>query len=170
MAIFQTQSQKQTQKLTFKQIQLFNIVSLHTVELEQYIANEMAANPALEYDLEQTSAEEDPIELENDSDNEANEDFVSEGKLGEDYDYTDYMDRDSLDDYRYEANNHASEDDKREQVYLESHDFTKLLIDQMDLLFISEKEKELGEYLINTLDDDGYLRRKISDIADELSF
>jgi len=170
MAIIQTQSQKQTQKLTFKQIQLFNIVSLHTVELEQYIANEMAANPALEYDLEQTSAEEDPIELENDSDNEANEDFVSEGKLGEDYDYTDYMDRDSLDDYKYEVNNNAAEDDKREQVILESNHFTKGLISQLDMLSISEKEKQLGMYLIESLDDDGYLRRDIGELADELSF
>src|ERR1700749_4767993 len=170
MAIFQTQSQKQTQKLTFKQIQLFNIVSLHTVELEQYIANEMAANPALEYDLEQTSAEEDPIELENDSDNEANEDFVSEGKLGEDYDYTDYMDRDSLDDYKYEVNNNGSEENKREQVIKESNHFTDGLISQLNMISISEKEKKLGLYLIELLDDDGYLRKDVGELADELSF
>src|SRR6478609_1476483 len=103
MAIIQTQSQKQTQKLTSQQIQLHNILALPTVALEQYIAAEMAINPALEFDNE----------VENDTDNESdneedfgaeNEDQVSEGKLGEDYDYTDYMDRDTLDDYRYEAN------------------------------------------------------------------
>src|ERR1700748_1888168 len=122
MAIFQTQSQKQTQKLTFKQIQLFNIVSLHTVELEQYIANEMAINPALEYDLEQNTNED--TQQENTDANELDEDFVSEGKLGEDYDYTDYMDKDALDDYKYEVNNNGSEEDKREQVIIESNHFT----------------------------------------------
>ncbi|MEO8761090.1 MAG: RNA polymerase factor sigma-54 [Bacteroidia bacterium] len=169
MAIIQTQSQKQTQKLTFKQIQLFNIVALHTVELEQYIANEMAANPALEFDTEQTSSEEDS-QAENDNSNDQNEDFVSEGKLGEDYDYTDYMDKDSLDDYKYEVNNNGAEDDKREQIILESNHFTKGLISQLGMLSISEKEKQLGIYLIESLDDDGYLRRDISELADELSF
>jgi RNA polymerase sigma-54 factor len=166
MAIIQTQSQKQTQKLTSQQIQLHNILALPTVALEQYIANEMAINPALEFDTTEaeteTEVEEEPAY--------EHEDKIPDPKLGEDYDHTDYMDRESLDDYRYEANNHASNDDKREQIYHESHDFSNLLVDQLSLLLITDKEKEIGNYLINTLDDDGYLRRKISDVADELSF
>ncbi len=170
MAIIQTQTQKQTQKLTSQQIQLFNMLSLPTVALEQCIAAEMAINPALEYDLEEpTSAEDQEDGNETDTDFE-NENAVSEGKLGEDYDYTDYMDRDSLDDYKYEANNNTNENDKREQVFLESHDFTEPLIEQLGLLPINDKQKEIGAYLINTLDSDGYLRRTISDISDELSF
>ena len=146
------------------------MLSLPTVALEQCIAAEMAINPALEYDTDaEISSEDNQDEPDTESDFE-NEDAVSEGKLGEDYDYTDYMDRDSLDDYKYEANNHANEDDKREQVFLEQHDFTEPLIDQLKLLPISDKQKEIGAYLINTLDSDGYLRRTISDISDELSF
>jgi len=166
MAIIQTQSQKQTQKLTSQQIQLHNILALPTVALEQYIANEMAINPALEFDTlddaTETEVEEEPI-FEHD-------DKILEPKVGEDFDHTDYMDRESLDDYRYEANNHVGTEDKKEQVYLDSFEFTGLLSDQLNLLFISEKQKELGRYIINTLDEDGYLRRKMSDVADELSF
>ncbi len=170
MAIIQTQTQKQTQKLTSQQIQLHNILALPTVALEQYIANEMAINPALEFDndLQEDSPEEKAEETE--VSEYTADDAISEGKLGEDFDHTDYMDRESLDDYKYEANNHSNEDDKREQVYLESHDFTTLLVDQLSLLLISDREKELGEYIINSLEADGYLRRKMSDISDELSF
>ncbi len=171
MAIIQSQSQRQTQKLTSQQIQLFNMLSLPTVALEQCIAAEMAINPALEYDLEDVTPTEDNDNLNDEKESDfENEDAVSEGKLGEDYDYTDYMDKDTLDDYKYEANNHANEDDKREQVFLESHDFTEPLIDQLKLLPLTDKQKEIGSYLINTLDSDGYLRRTISDISDELSF
>lgn len=169
MAIIQTQSQKQTQKLTSQQIQLHNILALPTVALEQYIANEMAINPALEFDTDVPEETNDERDEKEESGSE-NEDTVSEGVLGEDYDHTDYMDREALDDYKYEANNHNNEDEKREQVYLESHDFTELLIDQLNLLLVSDREKELGIYLINSLDSDGYLRRSLSDIADELSF
>lgn len=168
MAIIQTQSQKLTQKLTHQQILLINILTLPTIALEQHIANEMAINPALEYDS---------VENESDTDSEDNtesefpdEDYVSEGKIGEDYDYKDYMDRDSLDDYKYEANNHTKDDEKREQIFLESHDFTISLVNQLGLLPITEKEREIGLYLINTLDSDGYFRRSIADIADEFSF
>src|SRR5580704_9454784 len=166
MAVLQTQSQKQTQKLTYKQIQLYNIVTLHTVELEQYIATEMAANPALEYDTEQDTPDE---EMQHE-DEEPDEDFVSEGKLGEDYDYTDYMDRDLLDDYKYEVNNNGSEENKREQIIPESDHFTQSLISQLNMLSLSDKEKAIGMYLIELLDDDGYLRKDISELADELSF
>lgn len=168
MAIIQSQTQKQTQKLTFKQIQLFNIVALHTVELEQYIANEMAANPALEYDTDEPTPDTEDSQQEDAK--ELDEDYVSEGKLGEDYDYTDYMDKDSLDDYKYEANNNSGEEDKREQIILESNHFTQGLIEQLNMLPVSDKEKQLGMYIIESLDDDGYLRRDISELADELSF
>src|SRR6476660_7221158 len=112
MAIIQSQTQKQTQKLTSQQIQLHNILALPTVALEQYIANEMAINPALEFETEELESNQDEAP-ENEFENELQ---PSEGRLGEDFDHTDYMDRDKLDDYRYEVNNHANEDDKREQV------------------------------------------------------
>lgn len=169
MAIIQSQTQKLTQKLTHQQIQLINILGLPTIALEQHIANEMAINPALEFDtIEKETSEEDNQDTEPEI--EPHEDHISEGKLGEDYDYKDYMDRDSLDDYKYEANNHTKDDEKREQVFLESHDFTVALIEQLNLLPITQKEKEIGIYLINTLDNDGYLRRPLIDIADEFSF
>jgi RNA polymerase sigma-54 factor len=164
MAITQTQTQKQTQKLTSQQIQLHNILALPTVALEQYIANEMAINPALEFDSEEAETVEEPQE------EYEGEEKTPEAKLGEDYDHTDYMDRDTLDDYRYEVNNHGSDDEKREQIFLETHEFTNYCEEQLNLLLISEKEKELARYLVNTLDEDGYLRRKLSDVADELSF
>ncbi len=171
MAIIQSQSQRQTQKLTSQQIQLFNMLSLPTVALEQCIAAEMAINPALEYEMDEIPGDADENnDADADTQNDGDDDNVSEGKLGEDYDYTDYMDKDALDDYKYESNNHVNEDEKREQVFLESHDFTEPLIDQLKLLPITDKQKEIGYYLINTLESDGYLRRTLSDISDELSF
>src|ERR1700741_3148780 len=98
MAIIQSQTQKLTQKLTHQQIQLINILGLPTIALEQCIANEMAINPALEFDsaeAEKENPEEDSVTNEK-ADHDADDDVVSEGKLGEDYDYQDYMDRDTL--------------------------------------------------------------------------
>jgi RNA polymerase sigma-54 factor len=164
MSITQTQTQKQTQKLTSQQIQLHNILALPTVALEQYIANEMAINPALEFDTEEVEQVEEPQE-----EYEA-EEKAPEPKVDDDFDHSDFMDTDSLDDYRYEVNNHGSDDEKREQIFLESREFSTLCEEQIDLLLIGEEDKELAKYLVNSLDEDGYLRRKISDVADEISF
>lgn len=169
MAIIQSQTQKLTQKLTHQQIQLINILGLPTIALEQHIAAEMAINPALEFDNVEAESEAEN-EQDNEPEVERTDDQIAEPKLGEDYDYQDYMDRDQLDDYKYEANNHTKDDEKREQVFLESHDFTVGLINQLNLLPVTDKQKEIGLYLINTLDSDGYLRRDIADIADEYSF
>ncbi len=170
MAIIQSQTQKLTQKLTHQQIQLINILGLPTIALEQHIANEMAINPALEFDTVEKETNEEDNQENDESEVPQTDDYIAEAKIGEDYDYKDYMDRDSLDDYKYEANNHVKEDEKREQVFLENHDFTVSLITQLGLLPITAEEKEIGIYLINTLDNDGYLRRPIADIADEFSF
>lgn len=171
MAISQLQSLKQTQKLTTKQIQLFNIIALPTVELEQYITNEMAINPALEFDNEIEQLDEfQEIELGEAEVDDFGDDKISEGVLGEDYDYTDYMDKDSLDDYKLEVNNSSADDDKKETVIVGNSNFTEFLVSQLNLLPISQKEKEIGEHIIESLDDDGYLRATLADLADEISF
>lgn len=169
MAIIQSQTQKLTQKLTHQQIQLINILGLPTIALEQHIANEMAINPALEFDTLEAESEKEK-EQDEEPEAERGEDYIAEPKVGEDYDYQDYMDREQLDDYRYEANNHTKDDEKREQVFLEDHEFTTSLVNQLNLLPLTDREKELGLYLINSLESDGYLRRDIADIADEYSF
>jgi RNA polymerase sigma-54 factor len=173
MALHLSQNLKQTQKLTTKQIQLFNILALPTIELEQYIANEMALNPALEFETDDVEPQE-KIDNELDlTDSEfGEEEKVNEGVLGEDYDYSDYMDRDSLDDYKYEVNNSGSEETKRETIFLHSTNFTEQAIEQLNLLTVSldKRQKELAVYLLESLDSDGYLRTSLSDLADEISF
>lgn len=172
MSLMQTQDLKQLQKITSQQIQFYSILALQTNALEEYIENEIAANPALEFE----SAEEAPKEQEseisdlNETPESDYEETYPEGKLGEDYDYTDYMDRDSLDDYKFDSNNYNDEQSKRESIHTEKSDFRSSLISQLQCHFISEEEMELGIYVINSLDDDGYLRKSTADIADEISF
>ncbi len=164
MSIIQTQTLKQSQRLTPQQIQLINILSLPTIAVEQYIANEMALNPALEFDLDEAT---DDMESTDEFD-----DFQQEEdtKIADDYDQTDYMDKDSLDNYKSELTSNAPEERTTEKIFTETPHFTFSLIEQLHLLPISDEDKELGEYIIHSLDDDGYLRRTIDDLTDELSF
>lgn len=163
MSIIQTQTIKQSQRLTPQQIQLINILSLPTIAVEQYIANEMALNPALEFDVDEPSDLETAEERDDLADNE-------DPKIQDDYDQTDYMDRDSLDNYKSEQVNNNPEERTTEKIFTETPHFTFSLIEQLHLLPITCNQKELGEYLIHSLDDDGYLRRSLDDLADELSF
>ena len=171
MNISQSQSLKQDQRLSTKQIQLFKILSLPTNELIQYISNEMAANPALEYE-QAISLEDADFDSKEDSEEDFDEygDHVSEASLGEDYDYTDYMDKDSLDNYKFEVNNSPAEENKMERQVIGSTHFTELLLSQFYVIASSSREEELGIYLIHSLDEDGYLRSSLEELADEISF
>ena len=168
MALLQSQTQKQTQKLTSKQIQLFNILALPTNELEQCIADEMALNPALEFETDDNQPEDSSLEKDEDVFND--EERVNEGELGVDYDYEDYMDRDHLDDYKYEIKNESSDDKKTETIFVNTLSFTEGLLEQLNLLSLSARGKEISIYLIESLDNDGYLRTSLSELADEISF
>lgn len=74
----------------------------------------MAINPALEFD---TIESENEINEDNEAEPTHEDDAPLEGKIGEDYDYVDYMDKDTFDDYKYEANNHANEHEKESKYF-----------------------------------------------------
>lgn len=168
MSIVQIQSLKQSQRLNPQQIHLINILSLPTVALEQFIANEMTINPALEFETDVQNEEHDDDYEFNENDDHNND--PENDLIKNDYDQTDFMDKNSLDNFKSEYVNNAPEESKLEKTFVEMPHFTASLIEQLHLSPISCEEKILGEYLIHSLDDDGYMRRSLDDLSDELSF
>ncbi len=171
MALRQTQFLKLSQKLSPQQIQLMKLLQLPTVALEQRIKEELELNPALEEDLNSQD------ELESDYDEvEQTEEEVSEfeekeiEKIDDEYDLEDYMDQGDLDSYKYEISNSSADDEVFQAVAVEGPDFHTQLEEQLGLKDITEEEYTIGLYLIGCIDEDGYIRRDLSLIADDLAF
>ncbi|NDW13303.1 RNA polymerase sigma-54 factor [Bacteroides sp. 214] len=154
----QTQSQQQIQTLSPQQILAVKLLELPAVELEDRIHAELLENPALEEGKEE-STEENLTEIESPLEDE-----------GGDYDsLSDYLTEDDIPDYKLQENNRSKDDKVADIPFSESISFYEKLKEQLGELAISEHQRELAEYLIGSLDDDGLLRKSLDSISDDLA-
>jgi RNA polymerase sigma-54 factor len=159
--IRQQLTQKQQQKLSPLQIQQIKLLELTGLEIEDRINQELEENPALEetYDASPDSNEENP-DSEYDSENNTEEDF----SLG------DYLTEDDIPDYKLQQPYYSDKTVREEIPYSEGESFQEYLLDQFHLKNLSDEQFRIGEYLIGNIDEDGYIRRSIEAISDDLAF
>lgn len=154
--------QKLLQKLSPQQIQMIKLLEVPTLQIEQRIKKELEENPALEEgsDDESLPSEENEDEQYEERDND-NEEFTLD----------DYIEDDDIPDYRLQANNYSKDDEKRAEIpFSAGSSFNEYLESQLGLRDLTEKQKILGEYILGNIDEDGYLRRELVNIVDDLAF
>ncbi len=169
-----TQTQRQELKLSPQQIQLMKLLQLPIIELEQRIKEEIEANPALEESHENDDYEDnEPIADENDNgeNDDYNDDEVDFNKDDE-FDITDYLQDEDIDDYSYklQTNNYSADDDPYEAPIVNEETFQDYLNQQLAYRNLTEKQLQIGEYIIGNLDDNGYLNRPVPNIVDDMLF
>lgn len=162
--------QKILQKLSPQQIQLIKLLEIPTLQFEQRVKKEIEENPALE-EVENESNDDlqyEKSEIDNNDSSDSEDDFNSE----DEFSIEDYLpDDDDIPEYRLTANNYSRDDEQREIPYSGGITFHENLITQLRLKRnLSNERRELAEYLIGNIDEDGYLRRKLSSIVDDLVF
>lgn len=178
MALKQTQHLKLAQKLLPQQILLMKLLQLPTLALEERIKEELEANPALEEDGGQSVEEElytsdssEEIDFTGDEEpDDSGEPSDSELKENAKVEMEDYMDDGEMDAYKYEVVNKGPDEESREFVVVEGPAYREQLEQQLGLRDLSEKEYTIGSYLIGCLDEDGYMRRELEFVVDDLAF
>lgn len=173
MALKQSQQLKLLQKLSPQQIQLMKLLQLPTVALEQRIKEELELNPALEEDVDlNEEIENEYDDVDNSDDGGEENDFEEKeiDKIDDGYELEDYMDQGDLDSYKYEISNSSADDEVFQAVAVESPDFHTLLEEQLALQNLTNEQYSIGLYLIGCIDEDGYIRRELSLISDDLAF
>ena len=176
----QAQKQQQLQKLSAQQMLQVKLLEMPLTELENNIYAELDDNPALESenpdcsllgeDNEDRSAIDDP---DNSNDTDSEDAYEAQTEKEEREDALDSAlevigQDDQMPDYnteRYSTQNA----DYEEMVYGDTTSFYDKLKEQMDMQVLTDKEKEVMEYLIGSLDNDGWLRKDIDSICDELA-
>lgn len=154
--------QKLLQKLSPQQIQMIKLLEVPTLQIEQRIKKELEENPALEEGQEE---EDIPSEAEEE------EQFEETDKDQEEFTLDDYIEEDDIPDYRLQAKNYSKDEDKRTEIpFSVGFSFHEHLESQLGLRDLSDKQKILGEYILGNIDDDGYLRRELINIVDDLAF
>jgi RNA polymerase sigma-54 factor len=153
--------QKLLQKLSPQQIQMIKLLEVPTLQIEQRIKKELEENPALEEGSEQDDV---PASSEDDQ-------YEETDKDQEEFTLDDYMDDDDIPEYRLQTKNYSKDDEKRSEIpFSAGFSFHEHLESQLGLRDLNDKQKILGEYIIGNIDEDGYLRRELSNIVDDLAF
>lgn len=148
MAINQRQIISLQQKLSPQQIQMIKLLELPTVQLEQRIKQEIEENIVLE--------EEHPLE---ESGDEPRQISVEE-----------YLKEDDTPSYKLRSNN-FSKDDKQRPIYISGgRSLQEYLVEQLGYRNLSERDMRLATFLVGSIDEDGYLRRELISISDDIAF
>lgn len=165
----QNLQQKLLQKLSPQQIQFIKLLQVPTVSLDTRIKEELEENPALE-DLSLSNMTE-PEEQYPDRDPDEEIYNGDEESGSDEFNIDDYLQEDNVNDYgsRYDQNGDDEEDRKEIPIAVQSSFFENLQA-QLDLLPLSDKDFRIGQQIIGSLDDDGYLRRSITSLTDDLAF
>jgi RNA polymerase sigma-54 factor len=155
--------QKLLQKLSPQQIQVIKLLEIPTMQLEQRIKKELEENPVLELESDNPEFDEEPgeapeLKSEKDEDN-------------EDFSFDDYMnEEEEIPSYRLSTSNYSKDDKYIDIPFSVGTSFHESLYEQLGMLRLTETQKQLAEYIIGNIDDDGYLRRDLMSISDDLAF
>ena len=141
---------KQQQKLSPLQIQTIKLIELPIQDLEQRIRKELEENPVLDEDL--------PSEKDED-------------QAPREVSLSDYKEDDPIPGYRLRSDLYNSKEERPQySTFSVKESFTQSLQEQLGYRNLTEKQYSGASFLIGSLDDDGYLRRSIDSVVDDLSF
>jgi len=149
--------QRLLQKLSPQQIQVIKLLEIPTMQLEQRIKSELDENPILEL----IEGEDNDESYDEDQDNSVTDDEFS---------LEDYLNEEDVPSYRLSTNNYSKDDKQIEMPYSSGISFHDSLIDQISMSDLTEEEELIAEYIIGNIDEDGYLRRDLLSISDDLAF
>jgi RNA polymerase sigma-54 factor len=173
MSLGQSLQQKLLQKLSPQQIQLMKLLQVPTANLEERIKEELEENPALEQS-DEGHEDEYTDELKDEFDGIGEEDSDPDGSE-DDYDSVDISeyvvdDDGEIADYKMKDDNYPEMDDQKVIPIKLETSFHELVLNQLGMLELDERSYKIAEQIVGSLDDDGYLRRELSSIADDLAF
>lgn len=170
---------------------MIKLLELNTLQLEERIKNEIEENPALDDGSEEKIDNDDNVvdndvdvqtdeevrDDERDDDNNESEDDAYDEEIysedlsgGDDSDDYGYNDDDEIPNYKLEVNNTSKDDDRVELPFSASKSFSEHLLEQFILKDVTERQKFIVPFIIGNIDEDGYLRRELDAIADDIAF
>ncbi len=147
------------QKLSPQQIQFIKLLQVPTAELESRIEEELEGNPALEEGSEE-SADEQPAE----------EDYQETSGSEEEIDIKDYLRDDEYNGYKTQSEGSGDEDEDREMPIPMGTSLQEQLLTQLGYLGLNDREEAIGKQLVGSIEADGYIRRDLEAIVNDLAF
>lgn len=162
-----SQQQKLLQKLTPQQIQYLKLLQLPTLALEQMIKTELEINPLLEEgvdgetELEQSSDATPAVEEE--------AKVEEEEKKKDEFSFEDYLSDEESFAPRREVQQQNDDDEREEIPIAATTPLAEKLLDQLHLADVTDMGLQVAEEIIGNIDEDGYLRRDLEAIVNDIN-
>jgi len=141
--------QKLLQKLSPLQIQTIKLLELPTMELEQRIKKELEENPVLD---------------------EVNDKEDAEEGTGGNVSLSEYSSDDQIPTYKLYTNNQGKDLKPEYNIFSVKESFHQSLISQLGYSQLDSRSRQIAKFIIGSLDDDGYLRRDLGSLSDDIVF
>jgi RNA polymerase sigma-54 factor len=157
-------SQVLSQKLSPQQIQFIKLLQVPTAELESRVEEELEINPALEEGKEEDSNNES-------EENEFEDSYEDESSFEDkEVNIDDYL-SDDYSGYKMQGDgNYSPDEDDREIPISGGASLHEQLITQLGFLKLNERQKLIGRQLVGSIENDGYIRRDLEAIINDLAF
>lgn len=164
--ISQTQNLQQTQTLSPQQVLLVKLLELPAVELEERVKTELQDNPALE-SAGNDELHQDSEDVSVDDDGSVSDDYTSADD-NVDLSLGDYRTEDDIPDYKLKDNNGGPVTRAEDIPFSDSVSFYEKLMEQVGEMDIDDHLRSVVQYIIGSIDDDGFLRKSLPALRDEL--
>lgn len=149
-----------SQRLSPQQIQFIKLLQVPTMELETRIEAELESNPALE------EGAEEPEEQETEQTEELEEKSET---TDEDINFEDYL-HDDYSGYKMQGDGNSPDEEDRDMPIATSATLNDQLSTQLSFLGLDERREKIGEQLLGSIENDGYIRRELEAIINDLVF
>ena len=160
----QTLNQKLLQKLSPQQIQFIQLLQLNSAEIESKVEEELAENGALESGKDDEDSGSDELDMEKDLDSES----VGEEEVDSFEDIGEYLSDD--DDYQNYTPDYDQNEERKEIPIATYKTLFDILIEQLNAIELNERQTLIAEHLIGMIEEDGYLRRPLKNVAYDMAF
>lgn len=150
--------QKLLQKLSPQQIQMIKLLEIPTMQLEQRIKKEIEENPVLEEGRDKEEFDAAP------------EEAAATASEKDDFSIDEYLNKDDIPSYKLYTKNYSNDEKRADIPFSVGATFHDHLESQLGLRNLDQRQHALAEYIIGNIDEDGYLRRDLEAISDDLAF
>ncbi|WP_185852696.1 RNA polymerase factor sigma-54 [Blattabacterium cuenoti] len=157
--------QKGQQKLSPQQIKLMKLVQLSTLDFEQRVKQELEENPALEEEIEEDTSssieESDTSVIDFDLPEQEDKPIdISEINIDE------YLSDDEILDFK--NNNPNNHNEEKYIPIVSGISFQEYLKSQLHTFRLNQEDLLIADFILGNIDEDGYIRRKIPAIVDDI--
>jgi RNA polymerase sigma-54 factor len=153
-------SQSLQQKLSPQQIQFIKLLQIPTAELDTRIEEELEINPALEEGMEEEYEQKEEDSFDEVDDYKENDDSLDIDSYIQDEDYA---------GYKMQGDGNYNEEE-REMPLATSSSLADSLLQQFGYLQLTDDQRTIGLQLIGSIEADGYIRRSLQAIVNDLAF